>query len=120
MLRVSLDDDNSRWKWFDFPRPAFSLELYSPTASELSRTAARFGLTSEKPDLSGFSAHLATHWFRDFKGIVDQDDQPLQNTVEIRKALLEKVPGLLAWAQGRIADFAAWLDEGNGDSGSAS
>jgi hypothetical protein len=119
MLRVSLDDDNARWKWFEYPRPEFSLELYSPTASELSRASARFGLTTDKADTLGFSAYIAEKWFRDFKGIVDQDGKPIPNTPEIRKQLLDKVPGLLAWANGRIADFSAWLDEGNADSGSA-
>ena len=120
MLRVSLDDDNARWKWFEYPRPAFSLELYSPTASDLTRVSARFGLTTDKPDTLGFASYIAEKWFRDFKGITDQNDKPLDNTPEIRKQLLDKVPGLLAWAQGRIADFGAWLDEGNGGSGSAS
>lgn len=119
MLRVSLDDDTARWKWFAYPDRGFSLELYSPKASELARAASRYGLTTDKVDLAGFSKFIAEHWFRDFKGIVDQHDQPLQNTAEIRGKLLENVPGLLAWAQGRIADFTSWLDEGNGDSGSA-
>jgi hypothetical protein len=120
MLRVALNDDESRWRWFHYGRPEFSVELFCPTTSEMNRVAARFRVLNDDRDLKGLAKYIGENWFRDFRGIVDQNDDPLPNTIENRVALLDQVPGLMAWVQGRIADFSAWLDEGNGGSGSVS
>lgn len=118
MVRVSLDNEKSRWRWFKYS--SAEVELFCPTAQELSRVLAQFGLAKSDADHAGFSAFLAERWFRAFRGIVDTESgKPIENTKENRVKLLDQVPGLGQWVQSRLVDFAAWLDEGNADSGSA-
>lgn len=108
-------EQESRWRWFEFNaggKRAFSVELYNRTSEEAEALGKRVGGDERKR-----RALIAEHWFRDFRGIAGPDGQPLENTLENRRALLNEV---LFWTfvQSSLMSLDAWYAEGNADSGS--
>lgn len=103
--------DEDRWRWFDFPGSTFKVELRLVTTGELA-AAAKKNVNGSLPD------YVAAHWFRGFENATDAKREPIPNTVEMRRAMLED-QDVWAFVQEKLASSKAWHDEGNADSGTA-
>ena len=108
-----------RWKWFQFRGTDFEVDLYCATTEEHAEAVGKFRVGMPGVDMQGWLTHIATHWFRAFKGAVDGAGQPIDNTLANRVAILN-APDVYAFVYGSLNNFAAWRAEGNADSGSVS
>ena len=121
MKFANIGDSEPRWKWFRFPGTDLEVELKCVPGSQLAKVQARCGMAQDRPKIDAYYTHVAKHWFRDARGACDAHGQPLDcSSEQIRAAMLADNLEFAAWVSETLQNSSAWLDEGNGDSGSAS
>jgi hypothetical protein len=105
--------ETGMWKWFDLPSfKGVRVELRLLTRTDLAELRLLDDLRSE-------ATVVANKFFRDFSGCVDANGVAIPNTVENRAEMLEdSIFG--TFVTSKLADIAAWRDEGKDGSGSAS
>jgi hypothetical protein len=117
MAYVLRKDEDARWRWFkvvlDGTDTGAEVELKLPTLPEIQ---AVFEMAGD--NIGKTNDYAAEHWFRDFRGVVDPDGQPVEPTLENRRALLNE-PDIGIWLRTKINDFRTWREEGKADSASA-
>lgn len=119
MRFVHVGDETGRWRWFTYQDGPFRVHLRMVTASEFQQVARQYKLTTDNASVGKLTAYVAQHWFDDFTGAEDQDGNPIDNTPEMRQAILDD-PDVSRWVIELLTNSANWRDEGNGDSGSGS
>lgn len=105
-------------KWHDH-ETGFRAQLRFVPTAEYEQVVRRFRLGTDKADAKGYRSYVAQRWFLDFQNAYNAQGDPIENTLEMRKAILED-PGMYVWIIERLNDSAQWWAEGNGSSGSAS
>lgn len=108
-------DEGSRWKWFALPETDAAVELYAIDTTDLEALVAK---ANRDPDQA--AQLMARKFFRDFKGMQDATGKDLENSEAVRLSLLRAAPDVRAFILAKLRDFAAWREEGNAGSGSAS
>lgn len=101
-------------KWFEFKSGTQRAEflLRFAKASDWHALTQKHG-----SDESKLVAELARTYFVDFRNIEDTNGAALENTEEVRRAILEDVE-IKQFVVSKLARTAEWRAEGNADSGS--
>ena len=107
-------NDEGRWKWFTVPGTDSQVELYCATVEEYTQVKAKFA-----GDTLGFCREVGKRFFRSFRNMSDQAGEPIQNTPEMRAAILQ-AQDVFNFVWTALGDAAKWREEGNAGSGSAS
>lgn len=115
-MRVNLAGD--KWSWYEFGDSEFAAELYIPDTSEYAQMIAELDLAST-PNISGRVRYVSEKWFRNFRGLTDQDGSEVENTLENRILLLERYRELWIWVSRKIDGGRQWETEKNGERGAA-
>lgn len=117
-FRIINGGEEDRWKWFSHPFARdFEVELRLQDHEELTSIGKEFRLGTENADYAGYRRKIATDMFRNFRGAIDANGDPIDNTLENRAAMLKDV-STYTFINNRLGNFAAWGVEGNGEGGS--
>ena len=116
---VHSGDKEGLWKWFVFPGSDAEFELYCPPVHEMTAAASAQRFGSPGVNMEGWLALIATKWFRGFRNVCGFDGTALDNTFEQRLKILYD-QDVYSFVLQKLNDTAAWREEGNAGSGSAS
>ena len=105
-------DPGQMWKWFAIPGTNASVELKLVLTDEMIAF-------SKSSDMAVQRRYAAKNLFRDFKGMKDCNGVAIPNDEDNRTAML-CFRSLWIFVLDKLQSLEGWMEEGKGDSGSAS
>lgn len=115
---VNLNRPKTFWVTYESPSGGSArLELKRPRVDDRLRWGMRYRafINEENPEATGgFMKDIATDWWVGFEGFLDQNGKPLENSPEMRLAiLLESDLDLFTRIIDQLASATSKVEEGN-------
>lgn len=110
----------NRWRRVESKALGVAAEIHMPTVDEWAEYNRRFRLSTEAEDIAGARRYVAQHWTRAFEGLQREDGSPHPDTADVRALVFNEIPPVWTWVRMALLQFMTLVQEGNGDSASAS
>lgn len=128
MKLSSITNKHPEGQWFEYAEGVEVFLVYGGSTAVESITGAAAAkmqeLASEHDDIENLSDDelktleheaqkaamlvLADNYFLDFKGLEDEEGEPLENSQAVRAEIAMKADHLRNWIDDRICDFSYW------------